>query len=47
MPSHGVREVPEQVAPHLRPWIPVISLSTVGPPPSLAEVLALAPITGG
>ncbi|MDB5113426.1 MAG: Glycerol-3-phosphate dehydrogenase [Chloroflexi bacterium] len=27
VPSHGFREVLEQAAPHLRPWIPVISLS--------------------
>jgi glycerol-3-phosphate dehydrogenase (NAD(P)+) len=27
VPSHGFREVLEQIAPHLRPWIPVVSLS--------------------
>ena len=27
VPSHGFRQVLEQTAPHLRPWIPVISLS--------------------
>jgi glycerol-3-phosphate dehydrogenase (NAD(P)+) len=27
VPSHGFREVLERAAPHLRPWIPVISLS--------------------
>jgi glycerol-3-phosphate dehydrogenase (NAD(P)+) len=27
VPSHGFREVLERVAPHLRPWVPVISLT--------------------
>jgi glycerol-3-phosphate dehydrogenase (NAD(P)+) len=27
VPSHGFREVLEQAAPHVRPWIPVVSLS--------------------
>jgi glycerol-3-phosphate dehydrogenase (NAD(P)+) len=27
VPSHGFREVLEQVAPHLRPWVPVVSLT--------------------
>ena len=27
VPSHGFREVLEQVAPHVRPWIPVVSLT--------------------
>lgn len=26
VPSHGFREVLEQAAPHLRPWVPVVSL---------------------
>ena len=26
VPSHGFREILEQVAPHVRPWIPVVSL---------------------
>lgn len=27
VPSHGFREVATQAAPHLRPWVPVVSLS--------------------
>src|SRR5947199_117025 len=27
VPSHGFREVLEQAAPHVRPWIPVVSLT--------------------
>ncbi len=27
VPSHGFREVAAQAAPHLRPWVPVVSLS--------------------
>lgn len=27
VPTHGYREVLEELAPHLRPWIPVVSLS--------------------
>src|SRR5204863_8998024 len=27
IPSHGFREVLEQAAPHIRPWVPVVSLT--------------------
>ena len=27
VPSHGFREVLEQAAPHIRPWVPVVSLT--------------------
>ena len=27
VPSHGFRAVLEQAAPHVRPWIPIVSLT--------------------
>jgi len=27
VPSHGFRDVLEQAAPHVRPWVPVVSLT--------------------